>query len=101
MAVSTVNPVITDVVFMAKRYGLRARHADFCDIRGFIDDRQRRHHREEYNDAAENRQSRDSVSAGMKNLSHSRAADVFVSCYALYRGYLRSGARQVGFCRSS
>lgn len=40
VAITAVNSVVPNVVFMAKRHGLDARYADFCDVRRFIDRRE-------------------------------------------------------------
>src|SRR6476659_10467811 len=70
MAIAAIDSIITDVMFVAERHRLSARHSYFGNVWGFIDGRESRHHRDQENETAENRDPRNRVRAWVNNLRH-------------------------------
>jgi len=70
MAIAAIDSIIADMMFVAERHRLSARHSYFGNVWGFIDGRESRHHRDQENETAENRDPRNRVRAWVKNLRH-------------------------------
>src|SRR5689334_6070534 len=70
MAIAAIDSIIADMMFVAERHRLSARHSYFGNVWGFIDGRESRHYRDQENETAENRDPRNRVGAWVKNLRH-------------------------------
>ena len=70
MAITTVDPIIADMVLVTKWDRLGARDSYFRDIGGPIEFRQHQRERDDKGEPAENADFGDGVRARMKNLRH-------------------------------
>ena len=73
VAITAVDAIVADVMFVAKRNRLAARDADLSDVRRFIDRRERCHQNDQQNGSTEDGDPGDRVRARMKNLRHQPA----------------------------
>jgi hypothetical protein len=70
MTITTVDPIVADVMFVTEWHWLSARNSHFREVRGFIEGGESGHHGSEESNAAEDCQARNRVGARMKNLPH-------------------------------
>src|ERR1044071_3952720 len=70
VAITAIDSIVADVMFVAEGHRLAARHSHFGDVRRLIDGGQSSDHGQQENQTAENRYPGNRVGAWVKNLRH-------------------------------